>query len=299
MAEAEANADILIVGAGAAGLAAAASLASHGKKVIVLEARGRIGGRVLSYHPQDLGHAVELGAEFLHGHAKEVASILSRIKNAPAYTVTDRHYCLADGKLHLFEENWPSIIEAVRGFASARRDIGVRDFFQQRVDLDEAKKLAALAFIEGFYAAETTKIGVQSLASLSRDLSGDASAMSRLLHGYHALLEYLPQSSGMSEWIRLHRIVKRVEWKKGEVDVLAMHGSRRERFSSKQLLVTVPISILKADPDAEASIQFTPPLREKQQALAKLEMGSATKVVLHLKAEFWFRVFPFDSPGNG
>src|SRR6188474_3026409 len=60
------DADVLVIGAGAAGLAAARMLANAGRRVIVLEARERIGGRVWT----DRSFAsvpVERGAEFIHG----------------------------------------------------------------------------------------------------------------------------------------------------------------------------------------------------------------------------------------
>src|SRR6266516_8198271 len=60
------SADVIIVGAGVAGLAAARLLGEAGLRVLILEARGRIGGRVWTiYSPQ--GAPVELGAEFIHG----------------------------------------------------------------------------------------------------------------------------------------------------------------------------------------------------------------------------------------
>src|SRR2546423_13551371 len=58
---------VLIIGAGAAGLAAASDLAAAGLAVTVLEARDRIGGRVQTIHDQSLNLPVELGAEFIHG----------------------------------------------------------------------------------------------------------------------------------------------------------------------------------------------------------------------------------------
>ena len=55
--------DVLIVGAGMAGLAAARSLAEAGRSVCILEAQNRIGGRILTARSTD-GQPVELGAEF-------------------------------------------------------------------------------------------------------------------------------------------------------------------------------------------------------------------------------------------
>jgi monoamine oxidase len=58
--------DVIVVGAGAAGLAAAQSLNKAGKRVLVLEARHRIGGRVWTAYPWHDDLAVEWGTEFVH-----------------------------------------------------------------------------------------------------------------------------------------------------------------------------------------------------------------------------------------
>ena len=54
-----ADTDILIIGAGGAGLAAAAELAHSGRRVLVLEARDRIGGRMWTQHLPDLAAPIE------------------------------------------------------------------------------------------------------------------------------------------------------------------------------------------------------------------------------------------------
>jgi monoamine oxidase len=72
--------EVLIVGAGVAGLAAAAKLSQAGVRTLILEARDRIGGRVLTIHPPNLGVAVELGAEFVHGKPPETFELIKEAK---------------------------------------------------------------------------------------------------------------------------------------------------------------------------------------------------------------------------
>src|SRR6187399_1820202 len=70
--------DILIVGAGASGLAAAYELSLVKKKVIVLEARNRIGGRVHSIKDERFAGIVETGAEFIHGKLPVTFNLLKK-----------------------------------------------------------------------------------------------------------------------------------------------------------------------------------------------------------------------------
>ena len=64
--------DVVVIGAGTAGLAAARRLVELGADVVVLEARERIGGRVLTLHDPNTPVPIELGAEFIHGAAPEI-----------------------------------------------------------------------------------------------------------------------------------------------------------------------------------------------------------------------------------
>src|SRR5882672_3950330 len=65
--------EVLILGAGVAGLTAARDLTAAGTRVLVLEARDRIGGRIMTHHTPD--GPVELGAEFVHGAVEETLSV--------------------------------------------------------------------------------------------------------------------------------------------------------------------------------------------------------------------------------
>jgi monoamine oxidase len=59
--------DVVIVGGGVAGLAAAGRLGEAGRRVILLEARARLGGRVHTVLDPGSQHPIELGAEFVQG----------------------------------------------------------------------------------------------------------------------------------------------------------------------------------------------------------------------------------------
>ena len=65
--------EVVVLGGGCAGLAAAAALAEKGVDVALLEARSRLGGRVWTLHAD--GEPIELGAEFVHGEAPRTVAI--------------------------------------------------------------------------------------------------------------------------------------------------------------------------------------------------------------------------------
>ena len=82
--------DVAIVGAGVSGLAAARDLTNAGLTVTILEARHRIGGRVLTYHDPLSGLPIELGAEFIHGHPPELMQVMEH-NSLRSYEVSESH----------------------------------------------------------------------------------------------------------------------------------------------------------------------------------------------------------------
>src|SRR5262245_4713971 len=68
--------DVLVIGAGIAGLAAAQRLRRAGRSVLVLEARDRVGGRVRTLRGRELPCPIEAGAEFVHGRPPALLRVL-------------------------------------------------------------------------------------------------------------------------------------------------------------------------------------------------------------------------------
>ena len=91
--------DVIVMGAGAAGLAAAAELARAGRSVLVLEARERVGGRCWTRRMAGLEIPVELGAEFIHGEAKATHAAAAPGRASPRSIPPASSATSSDGRL--------------------------------------------------------------------------------------------------------------------------------------------------------------------------------------------------------
>src|SRR6202035_2486164 len=100
--------DVIVVGAGMAGLTAARALAEAGLKVLVVEAQDRIGGRIWTRHVGD--EAIELGAEFVHGRPPELWALIEE-----AGLETDERdgsqVCFEDGALSDCSDEMDEVFE--------------------------------------------------------------------------------------------------------------------------------------------------------------------------------------------
>lgn len=94
-------ASVIIVGAGAAGLAAASMMAESGIDVRVLEARERIGGRV--WTDTSLGVPLDLGASWIHGTSGNPLSALADSINAPRSTTNYENHLVRDARGNVVE----------------------------------------------------------------------------------------------------------------------------------------------------------------------------------------------------
>ena len=104
------RADVIVIGAGAAGLVAASELAEAGLSVIVLEARDRIGGRMFTLNDLGQQFPVELGAEFIHGRPAEI------LGHTPAQQGSSQR----SRRRQLVFPEWPALV--VRLLLGSRRD---------------------------------------------------------------------------------------------------------------------------------------------------------------------------------
>jgi monoamine oxidase len=271
------SADVLIIGAGAAGLAAAQELCAAGLHVLVVEARDRLGGRILTHYAPE--YPVELGAEFIHGKPPEIFDLVKR-DYLPVAEITGEFWQHRNGRWIQSEE----LMSEMDDIFEKMPDKGPDQSFQQFLDgvhASQAGKEQAQDFVEGFHAADPRRVSVHWLAqgtAAEEEIDGDRDF--RFAQGYDSLVrtivQHLPQD--FCEW-QMKTEVKEIRWKPGAVSLRTSSGME---LNGPRVLITVPLSIWKS-----GAVRFSPGLPEKQKALQMMEMGPVVRVSLCFREKFW------------
>ncbi len=283
--------DVIVIGAGAAGLAAAAELGRAGRSVLVVEARDRIGGRMWTRLEPGLSAPIELGAEFIHGDSPDVAALLRRAGSAAADT-SGEHWSLIDGRLQRRTESLLGEIRAALEAADvlSQPDVSLEAFLAgaEGRKLPEQARAMARAFVSGFDAADPRLVSLHSVAQEWRSGGMLDSSQSRPLAGYRAALRALSAAfDGSRVRLQLQTVVSAVRWSDRSVAIEGLRLGQPFRATARKAIVTVPLGVLQAPANAPGAIGFIPPLDAKQPALARLLSGPVLKVVLHFARPFW------------
>ena len=281
--------DVVVIGAGVAGLAAAAELRQAGLDVVVLEARDRLGGRVHTLHPPGVGVAIELGAEFVHGPQESLFDI-AREAGSVVYELTGGRWRARRGRLTPLDDFWPRIARVLRRMDDVREpDRSVADFLREAFPagtMREDRKLAR-HFVEGFHAADVRRIGERGLAGASGAEDEDERRLFRLARGYGAVVRWLAR--GVADTVRPGMVATAVRWERGRARVLARarRGAERLELDARAVLVTVPLGVLQAPPGATGAIAFDPDIPGHRAEAARLAMGSVVRVAFAFREPFW------------
>jgi monoamine oxidase len=278
------NVDVVIVGAGVAGLAAARRLHERGMRSLVLEARTRIGGRVFTVRDARTPLPIELGAEFLHGQASEVRAIADRAGLTIA-DVEGQRWRAAHGRLEPFGDFWQRL-DRILGHADAHRtpDRPLSALFAEQPGGHRFAQDRALArqFVEGFHAAELDRISERAVAS-GGNPGDDPSEqhMGRLVDGYHRVPEWL--ALPVRSRIRLGRVVSSIEWSPHRVRVTHRGVDGRARVTgARAAIISVPVSLLHPSARGRGAISFTPEVPAIRSAASRLATGHVERTVVLL-----------------
>ena len=272
--------DVIVIGAGASGLAAARDLSQAGLRVTILEARPRVGGRILTVHDARAPIPLELGAEFIHGEAPETLSVAQ----AAALTVVelpDLHELVSGGRFLMRADYWTAIDrmnkDLARRVAQRGKDFPVSDYLDSK-GVPPARRQLLLDFIQGFHAAHPERLSAKALAADASDDGTDDDQLDkqfRIVNGGDALMQWLRHGLDPERVeLKLSTVVEEIQWKRGEVRVA---GSR-----ARAAIVTLPAAVLKT-----GTVKFEPEIRAKKRALELIETGHIFKIVLRFRRAFW------------
>lgn len=283
------DADAVVVGAGAAGLNAARLLAERGLHVVLVEARDRIGGRILP-HALTPAATADLGAEFIHGSAIETLALLESAGLQAVSTGDESWYRDESGGMVRDDDDFRSGVSVFEAARALREDQSVDEFLNRLDASQRDMALAARAFVEGFDAADPAIASAKAIAEEWH--SGVDLSSARPVGGYGPLLHYLRDrcvEAGVE--VRLSTVVRSIAWERGRVTVECRNSEApSSEAQGRVAILTLPAAVLRYG-EEDGAVRLEPDLPlEKRNALAAIETGDVVKVALAFRSRFWERM---------
>jgi monoamine oxidase len=280
--------DVVVVGGGVAGLAAAGRLAQAGKTVLLLEARSRLGGRVRTI-AGPAGEPIELGAEFVQGTPAELLEVLHRAR-IQLRKMPERHLQAVAGQSKPLPDVEDLVTRLLR-YHSSGQDIPIAQLIQQHSSRFSRRELDAITlYLEGFHGADLTRFGSAALAENQAAEAADAGHIARVAGGYRGVVSYLAgrlNAAGVE--VRTETIVSGIGWSPRSVQIHVRSPGNPIRFHARQVILAVPICILRGTTN-EGSVSLDPVPEGWSQALGALEMGLAHRIDLCFESAWWTKL---------
>lgn len=281
----ELRSDVVVLGAGAAGLAAARTLGEARCETILLEARSRIGGRIFTRDEPDVPLPIELGAEFVHG-TPAVSLALARAARVPLLDTADMSFAYEDGALSEREDPFAIVSRVMRGAQSLREDVSVEEFTRA---CDERDRRFTRAMVAGFDAADPARASTRAIAEEWSDgENGQTSREFRPAGGYAPLLRTLRGAIDDAHVrVMLDTAVGAVRRDANGVTIEARSAFGKPlTIRARAAVVTFSVGVLQS-----GAVAFDPPLpASTRAALDGLVMGPVIKLALRFRSAWWERV---------
>lgn len=271
--------DVVIIGAGFAGLTAATTLQREGISVVVLEALDRVGGKVEAC-VDERGRMVDSGAQFVNDEMTEVLALAARVGAAranavhPGRTTTVPQPTAGDpwaqaeallatlGADHL--DDGRTITEWVAGLAV------------DGIQVSNATRQAVRSTVNGVTCHDSNVVPVSYLAQLNERKPHDVEELQWWFPAtFHSLAAHL--AGLLADALRLNCPVRAIHLHDASVDVVALD----QVWHAREVVVAAP-------PSAYAGLGFTPPLPDDiAAAAASFAAGTVIKYLLRFERPFW------------
>jgi monoamine oxidase len=280
--------DILIIGAGMAGLTAARTLAQAGRRVTLLEASPRVGGRIHTL--REANEIIELGAEFIHGKPPELWSLLEEA-NLETYELDGSTLTFEDGRLQSRDEEEEStpILEKIEDKLETLTgpDLTFAEYLAQN-PIPEDRRQAAIGYVEGFNAADHRIISAVALGlQQAAEEAIESDRLFRIREGYDRLPQFLAQKFiEAGGTLILNTLVERVDWTPSHVRIQAQANGQSVTYEAAKAIITLPLGVLQ-----QQSVAFSPTPDALHEA-ERLRMGHVRRFTLVFREPFWKRLQP-------
>lgn len=270
--------DVLVIGAGAAGLMAMHELTNAGYSVCLLEATGSAGGRIAPIIQPGNEQSLEAGAEFIHGKAPITLELLERA--GIAYVpVTGKMITVRNGVW--FDEGdgdeyFGSVMEQME---KVEGDCTVLEFLDQYLPPGEhdAGRAIVEQMAQGFSLMDIHKA---SFRAFYKDLMSLDEPQYRIQGGYGVLLDHLLKSCDQENAV-LHFFspVVRIAYSKGNVTAYTADG---KEYEAAHVIITASAGMLQG-----GHIIIDPLPAAYEQAIQQLGFGSVLKILFRFREPFW------------
>lgn len=277
------NFDVVIIGAGVSGLAAAKELCANGFSVCLVEARNRIGGKIHTVRHDGVSVPLELGAEFIHANPKFTNEIIKKHRLRVDTIYGERLLQSSEGKLEK-GDYWSKMSPVFKELSILEEDMSFKTFLDRNEGkFSEETERIFTQFVEGFNAAPSGDLSALMLGEEYNEAGEDSYVNHRLLDGYETIPKALFSDIAQENCtLLLNHIVTRVSWKKDEVTIEGKVDSKPFSVQATKIIVTVSPSILTSQ-----SIRFLPDIPLKRETASQIGMGTVIKIVVIFNDGYW------------
>jgi monoamine oxidase len=271
---------LIVIGAGASGLMLSRELSKAGMKVILLEARDRIGGRIHTYRDSSFTTPVELGAEFIHGKLPVTLKLLKEYDITHS-RISGEIWHARKGQL---KKDKDFVLEHHRllhaELKKLKKDMPVKKFLNKYFKEKEyaSMKESVRGFVEGYESGDMDRF---STFAFRKDwLEAEDWDQYHVDGGYGKLMDAMAEECKKNGCrIHLAHPVIEIRWKKGQAVVVC---EKRKVFTASRVVLTVPLGVLQ-----EEKIKFSPALPGKIKRFRRLGYGHVIKVLFLFNDRFW------------